>query len=113
MPDYLIEKVLIKSLESRVTLRFYSKFEMKNNVKKGKDVLSQLLLYSIFLSVYIYFRTKMVSLEAFVQYPQMVESFIPTGLGLEYRNTFFFFFLFEGFLGVDGELIIKSVIYLA
>lgn len=83
LPDYLIENVLIKSLESRVTLIFYYKFEMKNNVKKGKDVLRQLLLYSIFLSVYIYFRTKMVSIEAFVQYPQMVESLIHTGLGLE------------------------------
>lgn len=82
LPHYLVEKVLIKSLESRVILRFYYEYEMKN-VKKGKNVLSQLLLYSIFLSVYIYFRTKMVSIEAIVQYPQMVESLILMEVGLK------------------------------
>ena len=38
----------IKSLESRVILKFYYEYNMKNNVKKGQDVLSQLVLYSMF-----------------------------------------------------------------
>lgn len=69
-PHYLFEKALIQSLKSRVILRFYYAYELKN-VKKEKAILSKILLYSIFLVNLHYFRTKMVSIEAYDKYLKM------------------------------------------
>lgn len=62
---------------------------MKNNVKKEKDELSQFLLYSVFLSVNVYFRTKIMAIEAYAQYLQMVESLMSMRIGLERRGKIF------------------------
>ena len=66
LPQYLTEQVLIKLLESRIIFLFYYEYDMKNNVKKEKDVLNQLLLFVVFLSINVYFTTNMVSIEAYV-----------------------------------------------
>lgn len=62
----------IKSLESRIILKFYYEYKMKNNVKKGQDVLSQLVLYSVFLSVSVYFGTKVMVIDVYASYQQLV-----------------------------------------
>ena len=63
----------IKSLENRVILKFYYEYNMKNNVKKGQNVLSQLVLYSILLSVNVYFETKMMVIDMYAPHLQLVK----------------------------------------
>ena len=46
---------------------------MKNNVKKEQDVLSQLVLYSVFLSVNVYFGTKVMVINVYAPYLQLVK----------------------------------------
>lgn len=65
LPQYLAEQILSKFLESRVIFWFYYEYVMKNNVKKEKDMLSQLLLYAVFFLVNVYFTINMVSIEAY------------------------------------------------
>lgn len=65
LPQYLAEQILSKFLESRVIFWFYYDYVMKNNVKKEKDMLSQLLFYAVFLLVNVSFTLNMVSIEAY------------------------------------------------
>lgn len=54
LAHYLVEKVLIKSLESRVILRFFYAHEMKN-VKKGKECVEPILIiFNFLVSLYLF-----------------------------------------------------------